>query len=526
MNEQQTEDQKDEKKGGAAPWMQGPANVGSGSLGGAGIAGSSGGGLAGGSGMIGAVKAALGKKMIFALLLGGGVSAGGLIGMQDFSQPSDPGSSVFVAREPAASAGGPIIEQAGDGTYNALELARQANSGAMGEMEGQVAEGGGAAEGEGAASAEGVDSAEAAADAPGAIAGMDPDAMAKMAAGMAGEEESKAKKGLGQKFGKLSSSLGGGSGPKLAGGAGLSGGIGGAFKQKPLSNKAGGQLSAVRGSRQVSRTKTAVGAHGKNAKKGAFNRLNSMNKAMGNARTGTAAQTAAAHSQQWDSAKDAGAGITGAGASVIGAGGGSEFSEDEGAANGSPLDAGGSQNSIGDEYQGPETGGGTNATPYQGTMDMLIGLMAIINVLFIVIGIAAIIKDTGFLAAVGAALFSAVMGIIAVLSAVVLAGALMIGQKYGQSAQSNLLATSAALSLTLGAIGFFSKTFAAGMGWVMLLGGIAGLAMNMTSMSKSNDVETDKVKNPDATASSNRRDAESPGSRLAKLLTERIDETA
>lgn len=515
MSDQKTEDQKDEKKGGAAPWMQGPANVGSGSLGGAGVAGSSGGGL--GGGLLGTVKAALGKKMIFTLLLGAGVSTGGLVGMQDFNAgQEDPGSSVFVARAPEKSASGPIVESGNDGTYNALELARQANSGAMGEVEGKVAEGEGAAEGDGAASAEGVESAEAAADAPAGIPGMDPDALAKMAEGMSGEEDSKAKKGLGQKFGKLSSSLGGGSGPKLAGGAGLSGGIGGSFKQKPLSNKLGGQLSAARGSRQVGRTKTAVGAHGKNAKKGAFNRLNAMNKAMGNARTGTAAQTAAAHSQQWDSAKDTGAGITGAGASGIGAGGGSEFSDEEGGANGSPLDAGGSQNSIGDEYQGPETGGGKNATPYQGTMDMMIALMMVINVLFIVIGIAAILKDTAFLAAFGAALFAAVMGIIAALSAIVLAGALMIGQQYGQSAQSNLMATSAALSLTLGAIGFFSETFAAGMGWVMLLGGIAGIAMNMTALNKKDNVDTDKVKSPNT--SFNWQGAETPETRLAKLL--------
>jgi hypothetical protein len=516
MSEQNTDEQeKKETKGGAAPWMQGSANVGSGSLGGGGLAGASGGGLGGMGGGGGlAAKVLASKKLIFTVLVGGGISTGGLIGMQDFEPPKDPGEKVFLTREaPSGSATGPVIEGTNDGTYNALELARQANTGSYGDVEGEVGEP--VAEGEDSASAEGVETTEEAADAPAGIPGMDPDMMAQMAEGMAGEEDSKAKKGLGQKFGKLSSNIGGSS-SRLAGGSGLSGGIGGAFNKKQLSNRKLQQMSSMKGSRKASRSKTAVRNKGKGAKKGAFNRLNSMNKAMGSARTGTATDAAASHSQQWDSAKPTGEGISGAGASGIGAGGG-EFSENEGGAAGGPLDAGTNNSTIGDQYQGPDTGGGTNVTPYQGTMDMMIALMMVIQVLMIIIGIAAILKNTVLGTAIAGTMWQAAFGIIAALSAVVLAGSLMIKSKYGQSGQADLMALSASTSMILGAIGFFREEFSAGFGWVMLLGSIAGLGASISAMNKKDKVDTDKVKSPN-TASLLMNATETPAGRLARLL--------
>lgn len=493
MSDQQTEDKKNEKKGGAAPWMQGSANVGNGSLGGAGMAGSSGGGL--GGGMLATVKAAMGPKMILTLLIGTGASIGGLIGSQDLSEVRDPGEAVFMEREASASTSSPITEEFNDGTYNALELARQANTGKYGEVEGDAgaAGGDGAEDGEGAASAEGVDTAENVADAPGGIPGMDPDMMAQMAEGLAGEEESKAKKGLGKKFGKLSSSLGGrGGGPKLSGGAGLSGGIGGSFSKKPFSKS--GRLSAAgKGSRKVSRTKTAARGQKGGKRKGAFNRLNGMSKAMGNAQTGSATETAATHNSQWDSASATGEGLTGAGASGIGAGGESDFSEDEGGAAGNPLTP---TNSGGDD--GPEVkdvGKSGNKTPYQGTMDMMIAAMMLVNMLLIIMGILA---ATGGLDIISKGIQSMIFGVITLISAAILVGAIMIGDKYGQAGQSTLLKTTASLAIAMGILGFVNPSFGGGIGAIMILGGILSMTLMLKNQSKVDKVQEDKVRNAEA----------------------------
>ncbi len=497
MSEQQTEDQKkNEKKGGAAPWMQGSANVGSGSLGGAASQAASG-------GMLATIKAAIGPKMILTALIGTGASIGGMVGLQDFSVPRDPGESVFMEREGSASTAKPVVQEADDGTYNALELARQANTGKYGDVKGDAgaAGGEGAEGGEGAASAEGVETAEDAADAPGGIPGMDPNMMAQMAEGMSGEEESKAKKGLGSKFGKLSSSLGGrGGGPKLAGGSGLSGGIGGSFSKKSFSTPQGRLSSAGKGSRKVSRSKTAARGQKGSTRKGAFNRLNSMSKAMGNAKTGSAATTAATHSQQWDSAKDTGEGITGAGASGIGAGGESDFSDDEGDGGGNPLPG---TNSSSPNSDGPDVdgvGGGKNVTPYQGTMDMMIAAMALVNILLIIMGILALLSKAGITQAYTKSLQTMVYGIIALLSAAVLVGALMIGKEHGQAGQGDLLAATASITLVAAVIGFVNPAWGYGLGTVMIIAGIAGLTMSLKGMSKADKVKEDQVKNEQAQA--------------------------
>jgi len=498
MSDQQTEDQKkSDKKGGGAAWMQGSANVGSGSLGSATAQGASG-------GMLATIKAAMGPKLILTALLGTGAGVGGLIGSQDYSVPRDPGEKVFMARDSATSAQDPIMESVDDGTVNALELARSANTGSYGQVQGDAgsAEGGEVADGEGAASAEGVETAEDAADAPGAIPGMDPNAMAAMAEGLAGEEDSSAgKEKLGKKFGKLSSSLGSrsGSGPKLAGGGGLSGGIGGAFNKKKLSNKRMGQMGSMKASRKAARTKTAARGQKGGSRKGAFNRVNRMSKAMGNARTGSATNAAAAHSQQWDASGDTGAGITGAGASGIGAGGGSEFSADEGGAAGNPLPG---TNSTGGGDNGPavkSVGKSKNATPYQGAMDMMIGLIMLANVLIMVMGILAAVKKTVVGALFAEGISDAIFGIIMLLMAAVAVGALMIGKQHGQMGQGALLATAATTTGVTAGIAMWNESMSIPqLAATMIIGSIISMSLAMGGLAKGDKVREDKVKQNNA----------------------------
>lgn len=494
MSEQQTEDQKrNDKKGGAAPWMQGSANVGSGSLGGASAQGASG-------GMLATLKAAMGPKLMLTAILGGGATMGAVIGMQDYSIPQDPNQAVFSARAESPEMGEMIVEERDDGSFNALELARQANSGAYGMSGGDGGEAQAEGEVEESASAEGVETAEDAADAPGAIPGMDPDALAQMAEGLEGEENSNAaKERLGQKFGKLSASLGGssGGGPKLAGGAGLSGGIGGAFKQKELSNRQLGKLRGAQGSRKVSRTKTAARGQKGGKRKGAFNRVNRMSKAMGNARTGSAAETAATHSQQWDASGDTGESITGAGASGIGAGGESEFSGDEGTTSGNPLTPTNSGSGSGSGPEVKDIKKSKNVTPYQQAMDMMIGLVMLANVIILILGIVAAFKKTGVGAVIGEGISQALFGIVMLLMAAVTVGALMIGNQYGQSGQANLLASAAAVTGVTAGFAMWNE-WVGKQGWVLILGGIAGIGLTLGGLSKSDQVHEDKVRDGDA----------------------------
>ncbi|MFC1679996.1 hypothetical protein ACFL2T_07290 [Elusimicrobiota bacterium] len=303
---------------------------------------------------------------------------------------------LFDKRSPA-----PNVERGifgGSAAPSSLGLANKANQGAFDAPEGEVEESADAV-GEDEFADEDVEESD------GGAAG-DPAAMAEqMAAGMmdgAQGEGAKAKEGLGNRFGKLSSGMGGGgSSAKLSGGSGLAGGIGKGFgRSTKLSNSQADKLSAMRKGRKAGRTRSKTAARnrggrhimGKNA-----NKLSNMQGAMSSANNAGAEGQAATHSGEWDGAGATGEGISGAGADGIGGGGG--FDGNEGTSSGGPVaqepTSGSSSGSSGSSSGGtevPDTGPGTNMTPYQMLVDLATLLNIIVTILLAVLVILAAFK--------------------------------------------------------------------------------------------------------------------------------------
>ncbi|MBI5597422.1 MAG: hypothetical protein HY928_15130, partial [Elusimicrobia bacterium] len=299
-----------------------------------------------------------------------------------------------------------------------------------------------------------------------------------LAAAFGGQKNTKAGMGSG-KFGKLSSSMGGG-GMRLAGGSGLSGGIGGNFKQSGLTNSKMGDLRALSGANraQVTRGKMSASNLGKSALKGATGkRLDNMNRAMGNAATGNATGAAATHAQQWDAAAPTGAGISGAGAG--GVSGGGQFSGDEGMGGGGPLDTGSNSSSY-NPKDVKDVGDTKNVTPYQNQLMMAQGLLMLASVIIIVVGICAMMEKTPFtawIASIKMALYAAAIAMAAAAAAI---GA-TIGSQYGQAGQGKIIAIGGTITAATAAVALAAPTMPS---WILVVGGIAGLAASLSGMLK------------------------------------------
>jgi hypothetical protein len=456
-----------EKKGGAVPWMSQAASVGGGAQGGGIRAGMS--AMAKNSYFAGGKLTTLGKFATFAsskaavlTTMTAGLAVG-ISGMNDmnarggfgvepveqkveFDQRNINYAPEQTANLPGASASG----------ESALEMAYAANAGRTADAA--------AAEAGAAAAEEDIAAADADADAIGgteegdgeAANGNNPD---DLLAGLMGKEGTKAKAGLGKKFGQLSSGLGGG-GSKLSGGSGMSSGIGGKFKGG-LSNsrlRKNSSTKSLSKGRKAGKGRSKVAARGQGAslRTGANGRrLSGMQQAMAANRPAGGETQAAEHSRQWDSASTTGGGQStgGAGTTV-----GDDFSDTEGGGIGSSIDTSPGASPNTDVTDVPGTGSGDNVTPYQGMVDMavaMLGLASALNLIAFILGVAS--NGSSVLPPVAAALRTAAMwlsGIAAVLAGIVaLMGLAIMSQ--GQTGQGTMFTIVGGVVSALSAVAAF-----------------------------------------------------------------------
>lgn len=459
-------EKEDEKKGGAVPpWMTGSARVGSGlSSGGAGQAGSM---LA----KFGALLA--GPKAIVTATVLGGMALG--MGVVSTIKPPEQPSLAQRFNKEKVKTGSPSGALPGmeGGPQSALNMAQAANAGFYGDpnASAQAPE---TAQADAPADTPSDPATDAPVDEAAAAAGQQNPA--EMAAALTGKQNTKSGIG-GGKFGKLSSGLGGG----LAGGAGLSGGIGGSFKQANLTNSRAGDLRSFQGANRASVTRGKLSSNnlGKSALKGATaKRLDNMNRAMGQARLGNAETGAATHAAQWDAASPSGNAITGAGANGIAGGG--QFSGEEGLGGGGPLDT---QTNSGSTSANDvkDIDNGKNVTQYQSQLDMAKGMLMLASAIIAIVGIICMVRNAAAGSIIGspvAAALTATMkvfiGIAIGLAVAAAAIGASIGSQYGQGQQGQIIAVGGGITAAAGAAALLIPQMPV---WVMVLGGIAGMAI-------------------------------------------------
>lgn len=468
MSNYSTEKEDDKKGGAVPPWMTGSAKVGS---------GFSSGGVTQAGSMLARFGALLaGPKAIVAATVLGGMALGmGVVSTIQKPEEQSLGQRFNKEKVKTGSASGlPGMEQPGQ---SALNMAQSANSGFFQDPN-AAAQAAASAEAPSDAPADtpsdpALDAAGAGAVAGGPAGGPSSD---EMAAALTGKQNSKS--GMGGKFGKLSSGLGGGG---LAGGAGLSGGIGGSFKQN-LSNSRTGEARAFQGANraQVARSKLGSNNLGKSALKGATaKRLDNMNKAMGASRAGTAEAGAATHGQQWDAATPGGGAITGGGASGMSSGG--QFSEGEGLGGGGPLDQN-STTSNGNPNDVKDINNGKNVTQYQDQLDMAKGMLMLASAIILIIGIMTVKRDAlaaGLFTAPAAVALTVAQKIFLAIAVGLAAGAAAIGasiaSKYGQGQQGGIIALGGTITAASGASALIWPNQLTS--WLMVLAGVAGMAL-------------------------------------------------
>ncbi len=462
----QTTDKEKEKPGGAVPgWLSGAAKVGTGqSAAGGGVFGAGGGGLAA-KGFLGAkFGAVLSSKAGLAGLIATGLTVGGLVSYNEVQKVKRAETAAQFSDAMMGhrrdSRGAAVAGRSSPGV-SALALAQRANKGLYGSSE-EAAEADAAAEdGDGMPE---VDGAEG--DALGQSDSQA--AAAEMAEAMGEEQASKAaKEGLGRRFGKMSAGTGGGGRMQLAGGAGMSGGIGGKFKKSTLTNK---RLTAISKGRKagVSRSKTAArGRKGSSLKGAHAKRLDKMNRAMGTAGRGPATETAAVHTQQWDAAQPGGQALDGAGAGGIGSDGG--FGEGEGVGSGDPISSPSGGGTGAAATSAPSTGSGKNVTPYQSQINIAAAMLILAGIIILVVSNLAkgVITE-------GAA--AALYGIAILLAYISLIMSLVVASQYGQAGQGTILAIGAAVTITAGALALGGVDVPT---WAMVLLAVAGIAAGM-----------------------------------------------
>lgn len=469
MSNNSTEKEEDKKGGAVPPWMTGSAKVGS---------GLSSGGVTQAGSMLARFGALLaGPKAIVAATVLGGMALGmGVVSTIQKPEEQSLGQRFNKEKVKTGSASGlPGMEQPGQ---SALNMAQSANSGFFQDPN-AAAQAAASAEASSDAPADtasdpALDAAGAGATAGGQVAGGG--TADEMAAALTGKQNTKS--GMGGKFGKLSSGLGGGG---LAGGAGLSGGIGGSFKQN-LSNSRAGEARAFQGANraQVARSKLGSNNLGKSGLKGATaKRLDNMSKAMGSNRAGTAETGAATHAAQWDAVTPGGGAITGGGASGMSSGG--QFSEGEGIGGGGPLDQN-STSSNSNPNDVKDINNGKNVTQYQDQLNMAKGMLMLAATIIAIVGIlcftrnAALKSPEPFSKVVAAGLTVAMkiaIGIAIGLAVGAAAIGASIGSKYGQGQQGSIIAMGGAITAATGAAALLIPQMPA---WILVLGGIVGLA--------------------------------------------------
>ena len=401
---QRDQDREKDKGAGAVPWMRAaksPLTQGWGGAavrgGGSGLAGLGGEGAAIlKAGLAPALKVLLNSHLALSIALTAGITLSGY-GLYDMmrrggfgARPAPSASSLFASRESAGEETRTALDAAKPDS--SLDLASKANQGAFDPAAADAAAG---------VPVEPVD-----ADGPAAaVAGAAPADTAALPQSAADAAEANAAPGdkgaLAARFGKLSSTLGGGN--SLSGGAGLAGGIGQQFSSgpKPPAGAKTDKLSGLSSGRkaQVTRGKRTADSMGRSAMKSATaQKLSKMQGAMASASGVNPETSAAVHNREWESSGAIGSGITGAGAGGIDAGDGTG-SDAAGMQNGSPTESAASANPATDDA--PAVTDTENQTPYQALIDIATLLLAVATVIALII---AILAKTGIGTAIAVAL--------------------------------------------------------------------------------------------------------------------------
>ena len=462
-DDQETQDK--ERKGAGLPsWMTGgAARVGTGT--------SAGGGLGpGASGGLTRFAAFLTSKAGIAVTVIGGLALGGAVSFNEMRKSAlkhsdQAGQAVNIQAAPDSMRSGFVGR--GARSASSLSLAQRANRGVWG-AQGEASPKDAAAS-EGGKDAASPENPEAKDGAAGAVGQTDPAAQAaqSMAAALTGEQKSGANTGIERKFGQMTSGLGGRN-MNLAGGAGLSGGIGQGFAKPKLDLARATQgMSQARAARMAPATTPAAGK-GSKLSGATARRLDGMNRAMGAARKSGAETQSSVHSRQWDGAQPGGQAIQGAGSGGIGQGG---FSEDEGGGGG-PVSAGSDGNAgAGATPQPPSTGGGENVTPYQGQLNMAVMMLAIASVIITVIGILSYINKTPLVGQAVSAIQTALLAVATLMALAATMVGVSIMSNYGQPTQGTILTVAGAITTATGIAAMVWQTMPA---WLCALGGVVG----------------------------------------------------
>jgi len=392
MSYEKNNEKEEERKGAAAPWMGQSAAVGS-----RGFIGSPAAGLR--SFLMGLMHSRA-LLLVFAAAAAG-YSSLGLLDMHDRGGfgvvSSKPGGTFFSP--PMGAAPSSLPRPQSRGAASSLDMARQANQGALSENAL------GKDEPANASPDASADQGQSGAADAAAAAGADPgSAMADAAKAAAAAPRG----GLT----RLSGNLGGGSG--AGSGASLSSGGSGAGGKAPGTDSS---KMALAQNAAGARAKMPAGSRGSRfGKSSTLRRLADMRAAikptagMGDNFAASDAQTKA-----WEGEKPNGAGVTGAGPSVPGVGAGP--SSNEGMGPGGPVANNGSTYDPNSDTNVPDVGAGLNVTPYQGLVDLAVDLLmasalltSFATILWLLgrgiphlLGLAAVITKLAIAAALGAA---------------------------------------------------------------------------------------------------------------------------
>ncbi|MFA6029552.1 MAG: hypothetical protein WC969_06850 [Elusimicrobiota bacterium] len=306
----------------------------------------------------------LGSKAALGIVVGAAVSVSGF-GMLDMGKRGGFGKVQAARRAaPFQSSYSPdqLKDVAGPSPAgpSALALAQKANSGLFAPPQ--------AAGGDAAAPAPDAAAAAAEASSPeAAAAGQAPEQSL-------GAAQQSAAKMVAAPLGKFSQR------GQLNGGAGMTSGIGGTFKQ-PVGNTQLAQAKAFNtaSTGKVTRAPVAAVPRGSSSYKSATaRRLDRMNRAMGPTKTGNAEAGSAVHTQEWSNAQPAGNALQGAGASSAISGG--PDTSGEGTTGGTPIEQPGTTTPAQDAA--PDVGDTENVTPWQKMVDgatVLLGLAALLT---------------------------------------------------------------------------------------------------------------------------------------------------
>ena len=131
------------------------------------------------------------------------------------------------------------------------------------------------------------------------------------------------------------------------------------------------------------------------------------------------------------------------------------------------------------EQKAPESGSGTNQTPYQKELTMAVSLLMVASTIIMVVGMLSLAGNTPFTAFLKGIAKMLYIAAIAMAAMATLIGA-MIMSKYGQQSQGMILTIGGGITTAAAGIAWAVGTTTGS--WIAVLGGIAGLATSVGSL--------------------------------------------